>query len=143
MRWWVSPTTNRSSGPSATRARSIRHWAGWRSWASSTITCAAWGEAWTDTGLVFVREDGQAYHPQRLAQLFDQHRRAAGLPKLGIHGPRHSYATAGLESGTELKVMSARLGHSSIAITADTYSHVLDHVDQAAADRTAAFIFGM
>jgi integrase len=47
-----------------------------------------------------------------------------------------------VQAGVPLLVMSRRLGHSSLAITADTYSHILPQVDQEAADRTAAFIFG-
>jgi integrase len=102
----------------------------------------AWGPAWADNGLVFVQEDGQPYHPQRLSKMFGQAAHKAKLPPIRLHDLRHSYATAGLEAGVPLLVMSRRLGHSSLAITADTYSHVLPQVDQDAADRTAAFIFG-
>jgi integrase len=41
-----------------------------------------------------------------------------------------------------MKVMQERLGHSSLAITADLYTHVRPQVDQEAADRTAVYIFG-
>lgn len=102
----------------------------------------AWGPAWTETGLVFTREDGQGYHPQRLAQILDQRVRAAGLPRLTLHGLRHSYATASLNAGVDLKTVSSRLRHSSVSITGDVYAHVLEHVDQAAADRAATFILG-
>jgi integrase len=55
---------------------------------------------------------------------------------------RHAYATASLEAGVPLKVLSERLGHSSITITGDTYQHVRQPVDQDAADLTASFILG-
>jgi integrase len=55
---------------------------------------------------------------------------------------RHSYATAALEAGVPLKVVSERLGHASIAITGDVYSHVRPEVDQAAADLVAGLILG-
>ena len=48
----------------------------------------------------------------------------------------------GLEVGVPLKVMSERLGHASISITVDLYSHVREQVDQDAADKTANYIFG-
>jgi hypothetical protein len=66
----------------------------------------------------------------------------AGLPRIRLHDLRHSYASAGLAAGVELKVIQERLGHSSIATTADLYVHVPPQVDQQAADRTAEYIFG-
>jgi integrase len=102
----------------------------------------ATGPAWVDCGLVFVHEGGRAPHPHRLNRLFDTATRKAGLPRIRLHDLRHSYASAGLEAGVDLKVMQERLGHSPIATTADLYVHVPPHVDQEAADRTADYIFG-
>jgi len=102
----------------------------------------AWGSAWTDSGLVFTREDGLGLHPERVTRMFQAAAGRAQLPVIPLHGLRHSYATAGLEAGVPMKVVQQRLGHSSIAITADLYSHVREQVDQDAADRTATFIFG-
>jgi integrase len=103
----------------------------------------AWGSAWTDSGLVFTREDGLGLHPERLTRLFQAAARRVGLPVIPLHGLRHSYATAGLEAGVSMKVMSERLGHSSLAITGDLYSHVREQVDQEAAAKTADYIFGL
>ena len=102
----------------------------------------AWGPGWVDAGLVFSREDGTPYHPDRLTKMFVRKAKAAGLPPIRLHDVRHSYATAALEAEVALKVVSERLGHSSTTITADLYTHVLERVDQDAADRTAAFILG-
>ncbi len=84
-----------------------------------------WGEAWTDSGLVFTREDGTAIHPERFTSWFEQMSRDAALPKIWLHDLRHSYATAALTAGIPAKVVSERLGHASVGITLDTYSHVL------------------
>ncbi len=100
----------------------------------------AWGPGWTDCGLVFVQEDGRPYHPQRLSQAFQVAARKAGLPRIRLHDLRHSHATAGLEAGVPLLMMSRRLGHSSLSITADTYSHVLPAADQEAADQIASYV---
>lgn len=89
----------------------------------------AWGQAWTDSGLVFTREDGAGYHPERVTRMFQAAAARAGLPVIPLHGLRHSYATAGLEAGIAPKVMQERLGHSSLAITMDLYSHVRPQVD--------------
>lgn len=98
----------------------------------------AWGPAWTDTGLVFTKEDGTGHHPARLTRMLAARATAAGLPPVRLHALRHGHATHGLESGVPLPVISKRLGHASIRITADTYQHVTAAVDQAAADAVAA-----
>ncbi len=102
----------------------------------------AWGPAWTDHGLVFTREDGTPLRPRQVARSFDRLVAAAGLPALTMHGLRHSYATAGLAGGVDLKVMSERLGHANVAITADLYTHVLPAMDAAAAATVAGLILG-
>src|SRR6266542_3513848 len=102
----------------------------------------AWGPAWTDHGLVFTREDGTPLRPRQVARSFDRLVAAAGLPALTMHGLRHSYATAGLAGGVDLKVMSERLGHANVAITADLYTHVLPAMDAAAAAAVAGLILG-
>jgi len=51
---------------------------------------------WVDTGLVFVREDGTALHPDSVSQLFNRHQRAAGLRRIRLHDLRHGWATLAL-----------------------------------------------
>ena len=99
-----------------------------------------WGIPWDLSGLVFTRENGEGYHPQRFTQMLAARAKKAGLPPIKLHALRHGHATTALEAGVPLKVVSDRLGHSSIAITADTYSHVSVEVDRAAADQIAAVV---
>lgn len=99
-------------------------------------------DIWTETGLVFTDERGQALHPQRITKSFERLAKAAGLPVLHLHGLRHGHATRGLENGVSLKVMSERLGHSSIRVTGDVYSHVSSALDHEAAAGIAAAIDG-
>ena len=101
---------------------------------------AAVGPAYEDSGLVFTHPDGSPIHPQRFSDWFRQHLRAAGLPAIRLHDLRHSYATAVLAAGIPAKVVSERLGHATIAITMDTYSHVLPGLDQQAATTVARLI---
>jgi len=56
------------------------------------------------------------------------------LPKISIHGLRHTHATILLLKGENIKVISERLGHSSTKITWDTYSHVLPEMEKKTAD---------
>jgi integrase len=100
------------------------------------------GPKWQDSGLVFTWPDGRPIHPERFSRWFEQHARAAGLPKIRLHDVRHSYATAALAAGVPAKVVSERLGHANIAITMDTYSHVLPGLDAEAAGTVARLILG-
>jgi len=102
----------------------------------------AWGPGWTASGLIFVREDGSDLHPDTIRLMFQARARRAGLPPIRVHDLRHSYATAALEAGVDLKVLSERLGHATTGITSDTYQHVRRAVDARAADLTAAYILG-
>jgi integrase len=100
------------------------------------------GPGWEDSGLVFTWPDGRPLHPERFSRWFEQHARAAGLPKIRLHDVRHSYATAALAAGIPAKIVSERLGHANIAITMDTYSHVLPGLDEQAAGTVAQLILG-
>lgn len=101
-----------------------------------------WGPAWTDTGHVFTREDGRPWHPDYVSRLFDQTVKTSGLPRIPLKGLRHTSATVGLEAGVPAKVVQERLGHSSISITMDTYSHVTEGMDREAAERIAKMMGG-
>lgn len=59
----------------------------------------------------------------------------AGLKVIRFHDARHSHASLMLKQGTHPKIVQERLGHSSIAITLDTYSHVAPGLQEAAANR--------
>lgn len=82
----------------------------------------AWGEAWSDTGLVFTRENGSAMRPDYATHLFIKLVQRASLPRIRLHDLRHTNAS--LAAGVPMKVVSHRLGHSSLAITSDLYMHV-------------------
>ena len=88
------------------------------------------GDAWAETGYVFVREDGRPLDPDRITHLFGVVVESCGLPRIRLHDLRHTAATLALGAGVHPKVVSERLGHSSIAITLDTYSHVLPSMQE-------------
>jgi len=94
----------------------------------------ATGAAWQDWGLVFTNETGQplsGIHVLRY-EFFPLLKRA-GLPRVRFHDLRHSCATLLLGSGVNPKIVSEMLGHSTVAITLDLYSHVLPTMQEAAA----------
>lgn len=77
---------------------------------------------------VLSHPDGSPYSPQQLRRALDAACKAAGLPRLHIHGLRHSMATAALEAGTDVKVLQTLLGHAHYSTTADTYLHPSDEI---------------
>ena len=100
------------------------------------------GPVWQDTGYVFTQPDGGAIDADRISRKFAHFVRDAGLPHLTFHGLRHAHATSALYAGVHPKVLSERLGHSNIAITMDTYSHVLPDLQEAAAEAIDEQLYG-
>lgn len=98
------------------------------------------GSMWSDTGLVFTRTDGTALHPASVTDLFHTLTATAELPPVRLHDLRHGAATLALAAGTDLKIVQEMLGHSTITLTADTYTSVLPEIARAAAEATAAVI---
>jgi hypothetical protein len=90
--------------------------------------------------LLFVWPNGSPLHPDTITDLFHKHCGAAGLPRIRLHDVRHSYATAALKAGVSPKVISERLGHSTVAFTLQTYTHVIPGMDELAADTGAKLI---
>jgi len=103
---------------------------------------SAWGPAWNGAGLVFTREDGRGLRPQHATKHFAVLAGQLGLPVIRVHDLRHTHASVALAAGVDLKVVSERLGHSQISITADLYTHVSRGVSQAAADLIAGAMRG-
>jgi integrase len=66
----------------------------------------------------------------------------AGLPQIRLYDLRHSHATLLLVADEHLKVVSERLGHSTIRLTADTYSHVLESMQQGTASKLESMLYG-
>jgi integrase len=97
-------------------------------------------DVWHDTGLVFVEELGGPLHPRTVTRLFARAAARAGLPAIRLHGLRHSHATAMLASGISPKIAQERLGHFSVSLTLDTYSHTLAGMQSAAARQVAALV---
>lgn len=102
----------------------------------------AWGEAYEHSGYVFTKENGAPLDPRTVSRRFSRISALLGLPAIRTHDLRHTYATAALQARVPAKVVSERLGHASIAITLDTYSHVLPQSDEEAATTIAAMIDG-
>jgi integrase len=86
-----------------------------------------------DDELVCALEDGSLWAPDTFTAQFARLAKRAGLKGIRLHDMRHSHATHLLQQGVHPKIVSERLGHSTVAITLDTYSHVLPGMQEDAA----------
>jgi integrase len=102
-----------------------------------------WQPAPDDADLVFRTEIGTAIDPNNFGRAVRQLCKDAGLPGTwSPHALRHSAASLLLAQGVPLKVVSELLGHSSIRVTADVYSHLIDDAKTEAADAMATALWG-
>jgi integrase len=88
-----------------------------------------------DEDLVFSQPDGSPYRPDTITHAWIKLARRVGLKGIRLHDARHSHASLMLKQGIHPKIVQERLGHSSIQITLDTYSHVAPGLQEAAAKR--------
>jgi len=88
-----------------------------------------------DSDLVFSYPDGRVIRPDTVTRAFKHYAELVGLPTGRFHDLRHTHASLLLKQGVHPKIVSERLGHSGVAITMDTYSHVLPGLQEEAARR--------
>src|SRR5262249_4719056 len=89
------------------------------------------GDLYQDQGLIFANEFGGLLEAQNVAgRYFKPLLRSTELPDLSLYGLRHSHATLLLAAGEHPKVVQERLGHSSIQLTLDTYTHVVEGLQE-------------
>lgn len=86
--------------------------------------------------------DGRPILTEYVTKQFKKFIQEHNLPEIRFHDLRHTHATELLKAGINPKIVSERLGHSSIRITLDTYSHVVPTLQKEAAELAAQNIFG-
>jgi len=91
------------------------------------------GPLWQEHGLVFARPDGLPHDPGTVSQSFGRAARTAGIPHIRFHDLRHTAATLLLGAGTHPKIVADLLGHSTVALTLNVYSHVTPAMHASAA----------
>ncbi len=102
-----------------------------------------WEDAWTDSGHLFTKEDGTALDPETITREFRRAVKKAMLPQIRLHDLRHTHATLALQAGIHPKVVSERLGHATVSITLDTYSHAIPAMQEEAAALIAGLVFNV
>jgi integrase len=88
-----------------------------------------------DDDLVFSHLEGKPLLPNTVTHAWIKLVRRTGLKGIRLHDARHTHASLMLKQGTHPKIVQERLGHASIQITLDTYSHVAPGLQEAAATR--------
>ncbi len=100
------------------------------------------GPAWADRwGLAFTNVIGEPLDATQVTRRYQAILAGAGLPRQRFHDLRHATATFMLAQGVPLRVAQEVLGHSQIAVTANTYSHVLPELQRDAAERVKAVLW--
>jgi integrase len=92
---------------------------------------------WIDGDLVFDRGDGQFIPGTTVQRIHDRVTASAGVPRIRLHDLRHTYATLEFAHGTNPRIVAERLGHASIAMTLDLYTHVSLDTQHTAAEAMA------
>jgi len=96
---------------------------------------------WQDTDYVFTDEDGGPLRPDAVTKHFDRLVKASGLPRITVHGLRHTNATIALnELRQPVAQVSQRLGHANVGITLSIYSHAIEKQDETLAADFAALV---
>jgi integrase len=91
--------------------------------------------AWKESGLVFTTNIGTPISPRNLIRHFKTKLGEAGLPDIRFHDLRHTCASLLLEKNVHPKIVSELLGHSTITLTLNTYSHIINPINKVAADK--------
>jgi integrase len=82
-------------------------------------------ELWVEGGYLFPSSTGSPLFPRNVNRAFEAILKRADVPRVNLHGLRHTYASLALRSGLPLRELSDRLGHHSPAFTLSVYTHVL------------------
>lgn len=97
---------------------------------------------YTDHGFVFAVSNGEPLMERNLVrEYFKPLLEKAGLPNIRLYDLRHTCATLLLSAGENPKIVSERLGHASVTLTLDTYSHVLPDMQKSATEKLEGMLF--
>lgn len=94
-------------------------------------------DRWVDDNFVFIQYDGNPIHPDTLSKRFDKflEKHSSELPKITLHGLRHTHATLLIYEGVNVHQVASRLGHSSANTTMNVYAHALQKADAIACNK--------
>lgn len=98
------------------------------------------GDQWQEHDRLFTQWNGTPIHPQSVTGWFRNFLKRHGLPAVSVHSLRHTNATLLIVNGTNIRTVSARLGHSQTSTTVDTYAYAIQRADAVAADLIGSIV---
>ncbi|MEJ7655072.1 MAG: site-specific integrase [Chloroflexia bacterium] len=134
----VSPSQRRGARRKVGLPRSVVGASGHR--AAQLASRLLAGSEWQDGDMVFCTWQGRPLGARNVYREYRLLLERAGLPPVSFHALRHTHASLMLSQGIHPKVVQERLGHSTVALTLDTYSHLIPSMDRDAADQLDALL---
>lgn len=98
------------------------------------------GPAYINNDFVFCSPLGRPIDPRYFGRQFTKILKEAGLPIITFHDMRHTHATLLLQLGENPKIVQTRLGHTTVRMTLDTYSHIMPGMQEQATERIGAVL---
>ncbi|MDV2684010.1 site-specific integrase [Alkalihalophilus lindianensis] len=105
------------------------------------VLMTRFAQVYQNNDLIICTEVGKPKEPRNLLREFYRLTEKANIPRISFHDLRHTHATHMLEIGENPKIVAERLGHTRVAITLDTYSHVNQDMQDRAADKFESAYF--
>ena len=100
------------------------------------------GERWEDQGYCFASAVGTPLQVRNVRRVHEKVLDLSGVPRVTLHGLRHTFATLALQNGVDIKTVSGMLGHFSAGFTLDTYAHVTTSAKREAANTMGNVLSG-
>lgn len=137
----VSDTKNHENRNVALDPHTVNDLRVWRK--AQTAERLEWGQAYQDTThLVFTWENGSPALPDYLTKQFVKEQTGLDLPRMTLHGTRHSHATTLLREGVPVHIVSKRLGHKDASVTLNVYADVIPDDDDRAVEVFSRAVWG-
>lgn len=141
QRWVTDTTKNHERRKVSIDPHTVAILRAWRK--RQTAERLAAGPAWVDTdGLLFTWQDGSRVSLDYTTKAFVKVQTGTDLPRMSLHGCRHSHATTLLRAGVPVHIVSKRLGHKDPSVTLDVYADVIPEDDDRAVEVFSKAVWG-
>ena len=92
------------------------------------------GDLWVNQDWIFTTWNGAPVNPDSVTAWFNRFIKGTNLPRVTVHGLRHTNATLLIGAGVDIRTVANRLGHSQTSTTTNIYAHAIKSADRSASD---------